>query len=50
MADSTVMSATPGHGQAEELVGLTVAAVIAGILLWLARRTLFPGSPSSTAR
>ena len=43
MADSTVMSATPGHGQAEELVGLTVAAVIAGILLWLARRTPFPG-------
>ena len=28
--------------QAGELVGLTVAAVIAGVLAWLARRTLFP--------
>ena len=27
---------------AEELVGLTVAAVIVGVLLWLAQRTLFP--------
>lgn len=33
------------HGmvaQAGELVGLTVAAVIAGVLVWLSRRTLFP--------
>ncbi len=35
------------HGmvaQAGELVGLTVAAVIAGVLVWVARRTLFPRS------
>jgi hypothetical protein len=40
---AVIWLSTHGLGKlAEELVGLTVAAIIAGVLLWLAQRTLFP--------